>query len=590
MNTALMILNPREIPDCMEALASLPVAKCWIQYMPERQAAWAINEAIKATSFDRYVVISDDTRPTPEALAAVLALHDENTDLCVTGYCQLAADTPLMNLTTNVLPPPPPLVTSYAFMTKDEVEEYEVIDTTFAGLALTCMTRELWLDHPLEVSEFGGQMDYVLSYNLAQSGIGIISPRDGFVFHVKERWNQLDEAPQKRLLIGAKPQAVRWTDVPDDIEVPEDEVGENKQPPRHVQAPRGERIVALLSFFNEPIKVLTGCLTRMAAAGVDHVVAMDGRYKLYPGKEHMSPGDQLGSIVLVCAKLGMGVTLHIPPYPWESEVEKRTSLFTTALGVSDPGDWFFVIDADELVATVPSNFRERLKHAEEDVGLVVMRDMEAARVKKPDFFPEWFTRRSLFRAQPIIVMQNHHTYVNPLDGRELWNAKPEMGQAVPALDLTGGKFTPDGVALPDFENPGAAVVVEHWAGSRGAQRLADKNVYYTRREEERIERGPCAWCKKAGIERQAARRVPSGWRQIKGMEKPISDIEELCDEHAAVADRQNRDRLRSWGMLCSCVDVISNKDRKTGLCRSCGLPVELSAVQVIERNGRPAIL
>lgn len=593
MNTALMILNPRRIPDCIAALEALPVAKCWISFMPEVDAAEAINEAIAFTpAFDRYVVISDDTVPTPEALAAVLELHDTHPDHCVTGYCQLADDTPLTNLTTNVLPPPPPQIASYAFMTQDEVDRYgtNTIVTTFAGLAFTCMSRELWLEYPLKVSSYGGQMDYVLSYNLAQAGVEIVSRGDTYVKHVKERWNQFDEAPEKQLLIGKHPVAVTWTDVPDDLFVPDDKVTEQKQPPRHVQAPRGERIIGLLSFFNEPIKVLAGCLTRMQAAGVDHVVAMDGRYRLYPGKEHMSPGDQLGSIVLACAKLGMGVTLHVPSMPWESEMEKRTSLFTCALGVSDPGDWFFIVDADELISVVPSDFRAKLMASEEDVGLVVMRDMEAARLKQPEFFPEWFTRRSLFRAQPIIVSGNHHTYVNPLDGRELWNAKPERGQAVSALDLTGGKFTEDGIALKDFADVGQAVVVEHWAGARSPERLADKGVYYARREESRIERGPCAWCAKEEVVRQAARRVPVKWQKIKGIEKPISDIEELCDEHAEQADERNRRRLRTWGLLCSCRDTLSNKDKQSGLCRSCNKPVELSAVKVTERNGRPAIV
>ena len=213
MTEALLILNPREIPDCITALRALPIPKLWISYMGERRAATEINHAVNDTTYDRYVIVSDDTTPTPEALAAVLDAQSLNGTVA-TGYCNLDAHLPYVNLTRNTLPKPPPGVYSYKFLTRDEVDQGPVIQpTTFAGLALTCVSRDLLLKHPMTVSTNGGQMDYMLSYSLQQARVPIITPRAGFIHHVKELWNSLDQAPEKRLLVGHHPPSVTWTDV-----------------------------------------------------------------------------------------------------------------------------------------------------------------------------------------------------------------------------------------------------------------------------------------------------------------------------------------------------------------------------------------
>ena len=195
----------------IDGIFSLGVDVCWVSYMPEVEVAPAINKAIEDTDYDRYFVISDDAVPTRDAFAAILALHDQGHPV-VTGYGNLDSVQPLCGLTTNVLPPPPPGQFSYEFtpltqaLTRDEP-----IVTTFAGLVLTGMSREMWLRYPLQVTVMGGQMDYDLSYRLQEDGIPIVAPPDGFMVHVKERANMPDQNPEKRLLIGERPPAVTWT-------------------------------------------------------------------------------------------------------------------------------------------------------------------------------------------------------------------------------------------------------------------------------------------------------------------------------------------------------------------------------------------
>ena len=227
-STALLILNPRDIPYCMSALRALDIPKCWLSYMPEAHAALEANKAIRNTNFDRYVVISDDCEPQQAALDAVLALADYHPGEVVTGYSNFDAhrdpDTgiytaklPFVNLTTNRLDPPPPGAHSYAFMTREEAERRFIAGpflTTFTGLSFTCMSRDLWLRFPLHVTTAGGQMDYQLSWELQEEGVPIWAAPGGFAWHCKDEFGVYpDKLPEKQLLIGERPAAVTWTDL-----------------------------------------------------------------------------------------------------------------------------------------------------------------------------------------------------------------------------------------------------------------------------------------------------------------------------------------------------------------------------------------
>lgn len=327
------------------------------------------------------------------------------------------------------------------------------------------------------------------------------------------------------------------------------------------------RLIALLSWFNEPDAVLSQCLSGLKYAGVDHVVALDGKYELFPGKEHLSPASQQGLLVLACRSMGMGCTLYVPPAPWPGEVEKRNHLFNMGLVEAWPGDWFLVVDADIVVTNVPGDLKKRLAQAPEgvDAACVTVRDMSAAVAQRPDW-PEYFDIRPLFRAQPIQTVGNHHTYTT-LDGRELWGAFGEDSEKNPALDLR------------------ELVEIQHRPGSRGQDRQLAQAAYYGAREESGIERMWCKYCFEKGKEIRAVARVPVKWRRTDA--GIISDIAELCQPCMDEAQEKNRKRMKTWGILCSCRAPHINKD---GMCRSCNKPVRPeTAYKVIERNGRPQI-
>lgn len=214
-STALLVLAPRDIPYCVEAIAGLDVPKCWLRYMPEPQVVRKGNQEIAATDFDRYVVIADDCEPTQEALDLVLALHDEGHPV-VTGYSNFDGKLPFVNLCWNKLSPPPPGLYSYGFYDLASVRAMGPgpVVTTFAGMSLTCMSREMWLRFPLMVCDTGGQCDYHMSYRLQEAGVQIVAPPQAFVLHHKDEYGVYpDRAPEKQLLIGQRPAAVEWTDL-----------------------------------------------------------------------------------------------------------------------------------------------------------------------------------------------------------------------------------------------------------------------------------------------------------------------------------------------------------------------------------------
>lgn len=208
-SSLLLVLNPRHIPPVMRAIEALPIEKCWLSYMSEVHAADHANAIIRHTEYDRYLVLSDDAIPTPLALQHVLDLHDAGHPV-TTGYCNLDAVLPYVNLCRNELTPP--REKSYDFLTQADVDAQDgAIPTTFAGFSLTCMSRDMWLHYPMAATTSGGQMDYQLSWQVQCDGIPIVTHRDARVQHVKERWNERDSAPEKALLVNSLPPSIRWS-------------------------------------------------------------------------------------------------------------------------------------------------------------------------------------------------------------------------------------------------------------------------------------------------------------------------------------------------------------------------------------------
>jgi hypothetical protein len=129
------------------------------------------------------------------------------------------------------------------------------------------------------------------------------------------------------------------------------------------------KVIALLSFYDERPDWLAACVASLSRC-CEHVVAVDGAYRLFPQAKAHSGDIQASAIVSTAQALELGVSYHAPRTPWMgNEVEKRNHLLELGKTVAvDEEDWFLVIDADTLVSSVPSNFKLVLRESTHDVG------------------------------------------------------------------------------------------------------------------------------------------------------------------------------------------------------------------------------
>lgn len=212
MKPLLLVLNPRRIPECIDAISGLPIDKVWLQNYTESELSDVIPSVLWDTAHDPVGILSDDTAPTRAALCAVL--NECKPGQVTTGWCNLDDASDLVNLSMEPLTVDYPTTTAYTFPTRSWVEDHEQrsVRTYFAGHCLTFLWREHWARFPWECHNGppGYASDLMLSWRLQEAGVPIMAARDGFVRHVKARWNYVDDTPGRGLLIGVEPSGVRW--------------------------------------------------------------------------------------------------------------------------------------------------------------------------------------------------------------------------------------------------------------------------------------------------------------------------------------------------------------------------------------------
>lgn len=130
-------------------------------------------------------------------------------------------------------------------------------------------------------------------------------------------------------------------------------------------------IVGLLSWYEEDPAWLAEMIASLPAAGISHLIALDGAYALFPGASPTSDPSNVHAIQAACTAAGITYSIHQPVEVWEgNEVEKRSALFELAEQSTTEDDWYFVMDADETITSVPDDFVARLEQSNLDVGMV----------------------------------------------------------------------------------------------------------------------------------------------------------------------------------------------------------------------------
>lgn len=243
------------------------------------------------------------------------------------------------------------------------------------------------------------------------------------------------------------------------------------------------KVCALISWYDESPIWLAACVASLAGV-VDHIVAVDGAYMLYPdaSARPSSPVQQHLAIVEAAAAARIPLTLHVPGRPWfGNEVEKRNATVQLALaGAADgPSWWLMVVDADMRVVSHPGGLRHRLSRTTCDVASFGMReriDVEQntrlARAARLGTLPKETLLRfpCIFRADPTLEYVGTHYVVR---------------------NASGYLFNGPGAVLP-CEDCSMEVEFEHFTQLRDRERSELQRTYYRRRDEAAIERVPAA--------------------------------------------------------------------------------------------------
>ncbi len=208
MNPLLVILNPRDIPECIDAFRALNVSKAWLTGFTERELVEQLAEVVESTTYSHYLLVSDDVIVTAGALTAVLdalkAAHP-----VVTGWCNLGRGEHRVNLTKSPLEGfgntgREPLLRSYDFYEWTEVLAHpsSSVPTFFTGMCLTAMSRRMWQTYPFDCyGDMGAASDFHLSLRLQDAGVPIVAAKAGFCFHVKDNWPDAEIVDPAKALI-----------------------------------------------------------------------------------------------------------------------------------------------------------------------------------------------------------------------------------------------------------------------------------------------------------------------------------------------------------------------------------------------------
>lgn len=192
MNALLCIMNARRIRVCVDAFESLDCDKAWMTGYTMLELASGVHaNIVRGTSYDAYVMCSDDCVVTQSAWDAVVrelaAGHP-----AVTGYCPLLHNDPLDQVGLCKTPIRTAVrKSSYDWYTKAEVLAHpdDPVPTHFMGMSLTGMTRDMWLRFPhrcyTKRNPRGHASDHNLSVRLRDAGVPMVAPKDGWVDHLK---------------------------------------------------------------------------------------------------------------------------------------------------------------------------------------------------------------------------------------------------------------------------------------------------------------------------------------------------------------------------------------------------------------------
>lgn len=281
------------------------------------------------------------------------------------------------------------------------------------------------------------------------------------------------------------------------------------------------RLIACLSWWNEPLKNLEASIKAAASVGTTHLAALDGAYAALDVRPLSSKG-QYKHIVKVCKQ--HGIVYIVDSIEGASEIEKRTELFNLAYRAFQPtpDDWFLIHDADTTI-TPPGDIKPFLATVTDDACTTLVYEGDDTR------FTEQTQRRLvrfLMRCNPGLHVgpENHYTYRDG-QGRVVWG----MHETVSATE--------------------APIVLHNNSTARTGSRVRVREDYYLKRKTQQLEQHSNPHCDQCSEPWTV--RLPTGFRVATladGSTELISEATAFrCAEHAEQVLTRNRHDLYKIG-------------------------------------------
>lgn len=180
MKNVLMIMHARNLPDCMKSLRALNISKVWFKGYYEGQLEKELNEFVRDTKYDNYIIVSDDAVVGQECLDAVqdgLGLHE-----IVGGYCKSWPDSDESCISFNPVrmtgegpDGPYPVVDDYDLATMQEIAgiDEEFFKVAFNGFGVLGARRDIWIEYPFRCyysNPMGSASDHSWNYRIQKDG------------------------------------------------------------------------------------------------------------------------------------------------------------------------------------------------------------------------------------------------------------------------------------------------------------------------------------------------------------------------------------------------------------------------------------
>lgn len=243
---------------------------------------------------------------------------------------------------------------------------------------------------------------------------------------------------------------------------------------------RTSRITGLLSFYDEPLELLAAHVSSLSGV-VDHLVAVDGAYFLYPQAQPSSDPSQMRLIEEICRGLRIGLTTHTPSQVWAgNEVQKRNHMVTLAEPVTDPNGWYIVLDADCIVTKVADDWFQQMEQAAKDGwGAAEISVREVREIPGVAFDPQdsYGPIRLMYRAVPNLTYGPAHWCIHAPD--------PETGERI-------FFWGPPDLKPVDAFNARHLLKFDHRM-DRPDYRAVNARKYYLKREQLGVENGSRMW-------------------------------------------------------------------------------------------------